>query len=124
MKQKKWPKADHTFNIPLYGGVIHLFMNRAKFNKAVEFLLDIDESKDTAVGRARHVTNEKGESIYLIGWFNNELETLVHEICHITGYILDHAGIDVRDSGMEAYCYLAGHITEVLTSDRFARKLS
>jgi hypothetical protein len=113
-RRKKWPKYEGHMFIPIYGGEIYLFKTQEKFFQAVEFLGGKKES-DLYNGNATHFVNDKGDSLYLIGWYNDELSTLVHEITHVGIFLMTHVGIDPRSDDGEAMCYLTGYLFQCLT---------
>jgi hypothetical protein len=63
-------------------------------------------------GRSSKLANKRtGEVIYMLGVFDGKLDTLVHELGHITLYVLDHVGIPVGPGDTsEAFCYLQGDL--------------
>lgn len=102
-----WPKPTKEFDVPVYSGRIYLYRTPEKYNQALEYLKEKPRDLITSAGTAMHLTNNKtGKSIFLVGWFNRELATLVHECGHLTFAILLHAGVDVKEGNNEAYCYL------------------
>lgn len=112
-KKLKWPKASVVYDIPLYGGSLHLFKTRKKFEAAYEFL-GKEHDASGCCGCTAYLVNEKGRALYLIGVFDNDLGTLVHEVGHATMMIMERAGINAYDSVGEPVCYLLGDMYEKL----------
>jgi hypothetical protein len=59
-------------------------------------------------GAATCFRNEShGENLYLIGIFNGDIATLVHECAHVTFYTCRDVGVSIDpDEANETYCYL------------------
>lgn len=54
-----------------------------------------------------NIHSKTGDKVILVGVFDGELSTLVHECGHVAFWILDHVGVKLADGeGNEAYCYL------------------
>jgi len=49
---------------------------------------------------------------YVIGWFDGELNTLVHECTHVSLFLMEHVGMDVHAAGGEPMAYLMGWMVE------------
>lgn len=106
MAKKKWPKPSIEFPVPIYGGTAYLYRTQSEFEDALAFI-GANTAQSKANGKCQHLTNNvTGESIYMVGWFNSQKSTLVHECAHMAFFILAHAGIDARESAGEAFCYL------------------
>ena len=102
-----WPKPHKEFAIPLYGGRVYVFTGKKKVALARTYLKLPPRDKGREYGFCEHsVHSETGDSLYLIGWFNGKWDTLAHEIAHACFFSLAYAGIDVRESAGEAFCYL------------------
>ena len=116
-KKIKWPKYRRRFPVPIYGGMIYLFDTQEAFFQAASFLKGEPElSEGRYNGNATHFVNSvTGESIYLIGWYNNQLSTLVHEITHVGIFIMTHVGINPVSDGGEAMSYLNGYLFEQIS---------
>jgi hypothetical protein len=112
-----FPKPVKDIVVPLYDGRIILYTNRAKFLEALR-AVDGPEDDDmgTVKGMCLPTKNEEGARLYIVGWFDGELPTLVHEVCHVTLFVLGNAGIEPRDSQGEPMCYLLDYIFGQLTS--------
>ncbi|PNK64550.1 hypothetical protein A6J33_018060 [Pantoea sp. FDAARGOS_194] len=108
MAKVKWPRLPRFF-VPLFNTAnIYLARTRDEWVQA-EKSLGVDAgSLSFALGRCRHYHNEStGENMYLIGVFDNNLSTLVHECAHATFYCCSDVGVTVKtDEPNETYCYL------------------
>ena len=82
--------------------------------KAGEFLKNPMGNIQNSCGNAVALQNESGRRIYLLGVYDNSLATLVHEVGHVTLFVMEYAGIDAYDSLAEPVCYLLGDMYEKL----------
>lgn len=106
-KKPRWPKPKKFFKTPIYAGSIYLFRSQEKYIQACAFLRAPEPDLHGVIGKAQELQNTRsGELVYLIGCFDDQQSTLVHEASHLAFFILQTAGIDARDSGGETFCYL------------------
>lgn len=106
-KIPKWPKPFKEFGVPLYFGHVYIFDSKEKLRQAEEYLTKKPADLPSSLGCAKHLESTKGEHLFLVGVFNGETSTLVHELAHITFFILSTAGVPLEEKGTnEAYCYL------------------
>ena len=106
MKLPVFPKPWRDFRIPLYGGRVIAYRDRAKHAEAVMACGGAKDDDETCRGVCFPAENDAGHRLYVLGWFDGEPPTLVHECGHIAMFIVNHAGMDPRDSSGEAYCYI------------------
>lgn len=108
MAKAKWPKLPHYF-IPLFNSAnVYLARSRDEWSAAC-IHLGVDSGGINALGGAcRHYQSEEtNENLYLIGVFNDDIATLVHECAHATFYCCHDVGVVVEtDKANETYCYL------------------
>lgn len=119
MASKKWPRPDRSFHLPIYGGRVYLYRSVAAYDAALAFLRQAPREGHME-GVCRQLVNDSdgdGDVIYVVGWFSDRPSTLVHECAHLAAFALQRAGIDIRDSNAEAYCYLLSDILERLGLD-------
>lgn len=108
MAKNKWPKLPRFF-IPLFH-TANIYLCRSKEEwLAAELALGVPLS-DVSFnnGRCRHFSDdETGENLYLVGVFDGNISTLVHECAHATFYCCNDVGVTI-DTGAanETYCYL------------------
>ena len=116
MTKRKWPKANISFEVPLYGGVVDVFFTPKKLKQAYEYLAkeDIELPGDSA-GLSTEFSNETEGRRYLVGLFDKRLAFLVHELTHVALNICANAGINPQSSGGEPFCYLLDGLTERCT---------
>lgn len=108
MAKAKWPKLPRYF-VPLFNSA-NVYLARSKDEwEAACIHMKVDPSGIAMLGGAcRHYQNEEtNENLYLIGVFNGDIGTLVHECAHATFYCCNDVGVSV-DTGAanETYCYL------------------
>lgn len=117
--KKSFPKPSKELDIPIYGGKVLYFKTQKQLDKAVHCLdLPAEEFGDQAAGKCIYMEDTNGASLYFVCVFDGLRSTLVHELGHLTFYVLGRAGIDARDSGGEAYCYLHGYLSRELGIDK------
>lgn len=103
-----WPARVEGFHIPVYGGRIFFCRDAKAWNQCQKHMGSADTTDGKVSGLCGELINsESGEVVYLIGWFAGGGATLVHELAHVTFFILDRAGVPVEPGGdNEAYAYL------------------
>lgn len=111
----QWPKPHRAFIVPIYGGWLYVFKSRRAFEQALAYL-KVTTVKDGAdeglpeaakAGVARSLVNNKtGSRIFMVGWYDASVVTLVHELTHVALFVLQQVGIDARNDAGEPLCYL------------------
>lgn len=105
------PKPWREFTVPLYTGKVFIYRNRTKFKKAIDAHNNKIDEDDLCYGRCVELY-KTGVKHYVIGWFDGNRSTLVHELGHLAIFALLNAGMAIADSNGEAYCYLLQHLYE------------
>ncbi len=108
MAKTKWPKLPR-FLVPLFNCAnVYLCRSKEEWIQAEESIGLPPADLSASVGRCRQFVNDAtGENLYLIGVFDNNLATLVHECAHATFYCCSDVGVTVKtDEPNETYCYL------------------
>lgn len=102
--------------VPIYGGTVALATTREEWFKLLELYgIAPVQADHNAAGRSMALVNEGCQSAYLIGVFNNELRTYVHEVAHTTLFICEDAGIDPTSSNGEPFCYLHDTLFDLMS---------
>ncbi|MGV3876931.1 hypothetical protein ACV8SQ_04045 [Citrobacter freundii] len=108
MAKTKWPKLPRHL-IPLFQSAnIYLCRSKDEWVQA-EMAIGVSLANVSMVnGMCRQFVNdETGENLYLVGVFDNNVATLVHECAHATFYCCNDVGVTVdTGSANETYCYL------------------
>lgn len=116
-KKKEFPKPIKQIEIPIYGGLVYIFIDRMSFCDAADYL-NIKDVKIRVCGQCiTKVDRDTGAVHYLVGVFNNEIPTLVHELAHVTADCLAIAGIAVDNTNNEAFCYLLDYLLTMCDLD-------
>lgn len=105
--KNKWPKLP-AYCVPLFNSAwVYLCVSRDEWHQACAHLND-SSNIDMLGGACKHYQNtETGENMYLLGVFNNDIATLVHECAHATFYCCNDVGVTVSTSeANETYCYM------------------
>lgn len=108
MAKKRWPKLDR-FHVPLFRSAnIYLCITNEQWLSACDYLGVDGGGLDGLVGACQqYQCNETGENLYLIGVFNCDPATLVHECAHATFYCCRDVGVTIdTNAANETYCYL------------------
>lgn len=104
----KWPKVFER-TVPLYGGRVVLVTSHKKWGECV---IHLSKTKMRPTGAGAHQcfskTTKKGfDEVHMVGVFDGQVSTLIHELSHCAFSICDGVGIPVREGeSNEAYCYL------------------
>lgn len=107
-KKLKWNKLP-AFTIPLFNSAnVYLAVTREEFHHAERFLSGDGRDMPFNSGLAANFENEEtGERIYLIGVFDQQLSTLVHECAHVCFYVCSDVGVTTNpEDANETYCYM------------------
>lgn len=102
-------KANNYIRVPLFEhGYVLLYNNKDMFNEVVAELSKEIKLVTSEVGRALSYEDEiDGLTYYLMGVFDNEIGTLVHEAAHIVFAICNDVNIPIiKQDSNEVYCYL------------------
>ncbi len=103
------PIGSATFRVPLYGGRVLICPTREAYSRALE-LLDGDPDPCTKeyVGVLLELSEGRKpvRKVYLLGWFDQNVGTLIHELSHLTFRVLRHAAVGISQTNDEAYAYL------------------
>lgn len=112
-KVPKWPKPFREFGVPLYGGRVYIYDSFEKWRQAKQYLTKEPGDDTPSLGKCTFLTSNTGSAIALILVTNGNTGTLVHELAHATFFILDRAGVPVKEGeANEAYCYLLDALFE------------
>ena len=108
MAKTKWPKLPRFF-IPLFHCAnVYLCRSKEEWDAACTHLGVETGGNEMLSGACQQYENtESGENLYLIGVFNSDSATLVHECAHATFYCCRDVGVTIDTSAAnETYCYL------------------
>lgn len=108
MAKKKWPKIP-GYTIPLFECAnVYLALSKDQYTQADEFLGGTGKDMSFNSGLAGNYEHtESGERAYLIGVFDKNLSTLVHECAHVCFYACSDVGVTTNPSDAnETYCYM------------------
>jgi hypothetical protein len=109
---KKWPKEVKGFVIPIYGQELYLAKSLESFNKCAAYLSDTTEYPPCG-GLCAMYQADTGQIINLIGVFDGNVSTLVHELSHCAFNVLESVGVPVLPGDPnEAFAYLIGELFE------------
>ena len=108
MAKAKWHRLP-AFTIPLFQSAhVYLATTREQFQHADKFLGGSVDERPFNSGMASNYENtDTGERCYLIGVFDNQISTLVHECAHVCFYVCSDVGVTTRpEDANETYCYM------------------
>ncbi|MBP1035875.1 hypothetical protein J8631_09915 [Serratia fonticola] len=108
MAKVKWPKLPR-YLIPLFQCAnVYLCRSREEWHQACAALGCDGDDISMLGGATRQYQNiELQENLYLLGVFNGDIATLVHECAHVAFYVCRDTGVTINlDDANETYCYL------------------
>ncbi|KZR10481.1 hypothetical protein [Klebsiella aerogenes] len=108
MAKAKWNKLP-VFTIPLFHSAhVYLAVTKDEFQHADKFLGGNGNERPFNLGIASNYENtDTGERIYLIGVFDKQISTLVHECAHVCFYVCSDVGVTTNpEDANETYCYM------------------
>lgn len=94
-----------------YNGSLYVCAKEEDYQRAHKKVFGERDVPLSSAGRAgRFVGGEgaDGKWAYLV-WFTGP-ETLAHELSHVIFHVFDRCGMDPRDSGGEAFCYMLSQL--------------
>lgn len=107
-KKNKWPDLPR-YLIPLFECAnVYLCRSREEWNQAARCLGFEEGGVDMLSGATQTYQNaDSQENLYLLGVFNGDVATLVHECGHLAFYVCRDTGVTVNtNAANETYCYL------------------
>lgn len=96
-KNKDFKKAV-KFELPIYPFGVHFCMLTEKSNSYLD-------------NREAHAVRE-GQDLYVYFKDGVSIDTVVHELFHLTEFIMEHIGQPLSKSPNETWAYLLGFLTE------------
>lgn len=97
LKNKDFKKAI-KFELPIYPFGVH-------------FCLLTNEGKNYLEGSEARAQRE-GQNLYLYFKDGTSIETIVHELFHLTEFVMEHIGQPLSKSPNETWAYLIGFLTD------------
>ena len=102
------------FDVPIYGGEVWIFKNKSEFLSAQLELGDDEDIQEGGLGDAWvEQSPYRDECIYLVGVYDKNLGTLVHELSHTALNILETANFNAHDGNGEPFCYLLNYLFDM-----------
>ncbi len=106
MKYCKKYKSTHYY-LPIFGANMNFVFNEEDFTYLCKKYQDFEYKTRCSNGEC-FMNHENGELI--IGIFNNDLSTLVHELTHAVLFISNQRYFNVYDSDGETMAYIMAHL--------------
>jgi hypothetical protein len=114
----RWPRAKVEFDVPVYGGRCYLYRTHARYAAARRYLGHaINLTGTPPLGSFVHTQSRDGSVVYLVGWFDTDADTLVHEATHLCLAAFTTIDVDPRDSGGEPFCYFLESVLRKLRGE-------
>lgn len=112
MAKTKWPKLPH-YLIPLFQNAhVYLCTTKEQWGLACKSIQCPAGETFGMSGLAQTFHDEDtGQLLYLLGVFDGNVATLVHECSHVAFYVCRDTGVPTEASlSSETYCYLQERI--------------
>lgn len=94
-----------------YTGRLYVTKSRKEYERQHKLLFKTPDILTCAqVGRFNGGEDRNGFWAYLI--FAENPATLAHELVHCLFHVWERSGMDPRDSGGEAFCYMLGQLIQ------------
>lgn len=103
---KKYNKTHYY--LPIFGMNMNICFNQEDFKYLCKEYQDFDYEIRPLANGYTLMNGENGEVV--IGIFNNSLSTIVHELTHLTLFLLDTRHTNPHDSNGEAMAYIQAHL--------------
>lgn len=113
-----FPKGKKPYYVPLYGGMVYFCGTREEFAQVYDYMTTSSQGEDMAwdcLGCVAPLVNPDNAAAYIVGVFDGEMNTFVHELGHLAIEVLDRAGCPIDNHTSEAFCYLIGALAEQFT---------
>ena len=94
-----------------YNGSLYVCSKEDDYQRAHKKVFGERDVPLVSAGRAGRFTGGQGADgkwAYLV-WFTDSA-TLAHELSHVVFHVFDRCGMDPRDSGGEAFCYMLSQL--------------
>jgi hypothetical protein len=116
------PRTVSKIPIPLFGGVLYICRDRKTFERTYKHIHgeDYPENTEDAAGLACEEVHSNEEVVYLLGVFDNNSSTILHEVVHTSVFILKRASINPTDDKVETLAYLIEFLYAKVTEKVFA----
>jgi hypothetical protein len=114
--------STRIFRIPVYGGQVRLYTAAAALQRYRHHLTGA-EPNGPADGRVHQLIHPTGCATYLVGWYDQRISTLSHELTHVALAVLARAGITATADNGEALCHLQGELMTLCGADEYERPL-
>lgn len=99
-------RIDDETTLGIFPGTVYLITSEEKWHDTNHYLTLEESSGRLGAGMARNMEHADGGRIYIIGVFDGQLQTLVHECSHVMFFILDYVGVEIeRGAANETFCY-------------------
>lgn len=102
--------------IDLFRQAVSFFFTREDFNIALDWRGDKynSSSSDGCAYESILVHNETKaeETVYMVGIFTRDIDTIVHECTHISIIILNNIGYEAKDKYDEIMPYMVGFLSK------------
>lgn len=105
----KWPTGGKFLFIELYRLNVWLFTKREDWDAAVGYLGISEAKQDGQLGISMSA-NRDNENIFLVGVFDGDHGTLVHELAHTTLDMCTMLSFDPQAGNGEPFAYMQGYM--------------
>lgn len=105
------------FNVPLFGDLVTICHDKAEWDDRRMALNPDAEPWGPCAGAVSTVTQPNGQTEYLVGVFDGDPSTLIHELTHASLFIVQRHGIEPAGDNGEVLCRVMEALWQGATAD-------
>jgi hypothetical protein len=108
--------AKVKFEVPIYGGTVQAFSDKNELIKTYNKLSSIEKQNSSPFpevdcsGMVFPTLSKDGVLNFLVGVFDNDMLTLVHECGHLAIFICGQTMLEITQDTSEPFCYLLEYL--------------
>lgn len=110
--ERTWPEKAVWHRTELYGQAVCFVQTEEDYTAALAYY-GVKHRPSTLFGRSQWCVSKTTPNVafFMVGVFDGNYATLVHELAHCTFFVLEHVGVPVkRGAPNESFCYLLDHL--------------
>jgi len=110
------PLVKVKFEVPIYGGTVRAFSDKNELIKAYNKLSAREKQSSDSFpdvecsGMVFPTISKDGSLDFLVGVFDNDITTLVHECGHLAIFVFEQIRCEITGDTSEPFCYLLEYL--------------